>query len=342
MNRLLGVSWIYWLRHIDVSTFRSFEIQQKTFLSSVTRWWQQYEILKQAYPEHIVLFQMGDFYEMFGKDAERASSLLDIALTQKVAGGYGKKTAMAGIPIHASEVYIARLIKHHCLVAVCDQVAAASPGRTKGGLLERRMTRLISPGTITEESLLEPQCHQYLAAVLLSPDGRGGGIAWVDVSTGAFHVSSTSMEHLKGDLARIMPKEILMESWLMEREDMKDVREHYFIMKRSMMMDPTCQIRAEQLRETYKDRNDVSFMEWMVCGALLEYCEHAQGGKKLWFDQPMKFIRDEVMMMDESTRKSLELLQSITKQERRGSLLHAMDRTMTNAGGRLLANRLRE
>jgi DNA mismatch repair protein MutS len=311
------------------------------------RWWHQYANLKQAYPEHILLFQMGDFYEIFGKDAEKASSLLDIVLTQKRAGGYGGSIAMAGIPVHAAEGYIARLVKQNCLVAVCEQTTTKSSEASMirgggGGLLERRVTRLLSPGTITDESLLEPRSHQYLAAVLLSPDGTGGAIAWVDVSTGMFHVSTTTLNDLRSDLARIMPKEVLMETWLADREDLRDIRERYFVRRRSMADSIPCRDRAETLRTGDAKQSDMSPMEWMACGAVMDYCSDAQPGRIPWFERPIQFHRHSMMKMDEVTRRSLEIVESATRHELRGSLLHAMDQTVTGAGARLLANRLRE
>ena len=346
--RSLGFSWFSTRVEDDMKDLRIARTTTKTPSSSRDlniRWWHQYASLKQAYPEHILLFQMGDFYEIFGKDAEKASSLLDIVLTQKRSGGNGGSIAMAGIPVHASEGYIARLVKQNCLVAVCEQTTTKSSETSMirgGGLLERRVTRLLSPGTIIEESLLEPRSHQYLAAVLLSPDGTGGGIAWVDVSTGMFHVSTTTLNDLRSDLARIMPKEILMETWLADREDIRDIRERYFVRRRSMMNSTTCRDKTETLRNGDAEQSDMSPMEWMACGAILDYCADAQPGRIPWFERPIRFHRHSIMQIDEVTRRSLEIMESAMRHELRGSLLHAMDQTMTGAGARLLANRLRE
>ena len=163
---------------------------------------QQYEDAKASCPDALLLFRMGDFYELFHDDAETAHRLLGITLTSRDKSE--NPIPMAGFPHHQLDGYLAKLIAAGCRVAVCDQVE--DPKKAKG-LVKREVTRLVTAGTLTDESLLDPRASNFLAAYV---PGEVGGIAWVDVSTGRFYAASIPSEQLQDELARIRPAELLL------------------------------------------------------------------------------------------------------------------------------------
>ena len=182
----------------------------------------QYKALKDQYPQYVLLFRMGDFYEMFYEDAKTASRVLGLALTSRSKGPTA--VPLAGIPYHALDNYLARLIKAGCRVAICEQIEDPKLAR---GVVKRDVVRLVTPGTLTEETLLDQREGNYLAAVFAAVKGRpearadaGGkapakgadasaGVAWVELSSGAFWAMTTPAEHLIDELIRIRPAEVI-------------------------------------------------------------------------------------------------------------------------------------
>ena len=171
----------------------------------------QYHAIKTRYPHALVLFRLGDFYELFHEDAIVASRELQITLTSRNREK-GKPIPMCGVPYHAAENYVARLIRAGYKVALCNQMEAPGPGKK---LVRREVTRVITPGTVTDSQLLEPRENSFLAAVAYSPKGGRVGLAWVDVSTGEFSAtefgSADAEEKLRNELHLLHPREILLE-----------------------------------------------------------------------------------------------------------------------------------
>ncbi|MDE1923601.1 MAG: DNA mismatch repair protein MutS, partial [Gammaproteobacteria bacterium] len=166
---------------------------------------QQYLRIKAAYPDVLLLYRMGDFYELFYEDARRAARLLDITLTQRGASA-GAPIPMAGVPVATLDTYLARLVRRGESVAICEQ--RGEPGKTKGPM-EREVVRIVTPGTITDEALLEERRDQYLSSV--SAAGERIGLAWLDLSGGRFSLMELSgLEDLETELQRLRPAEFLL------------------------------------------------------------------------------------------------------------------------------------
>ena len=165
----------------------------------------QYLRIKSEHPEEILLFRMGDFYETFDDDARVISKQLDIALTTREMGK-GKRIPLAGIPYHALEGYLAKLIKAGNRVAICEQMSEPSASR---GLIEREVVRVVTPGTVIEDSLIERGANNYLAAVITSSEIAG--LSYVDITTGEFMATEFSIDNLKEEIERINPSEIIID-----------------------------------------------------------------------------------------------------------------------------------
>ena len=169
----------------------------------------QYLELKSQYAEALLFYRMGDFYEMFFDDAVAAAEALDIALTKRGKHG-GEDIPMCGVPVHAAEGYLLTLIRKGFRVAVCEQMESPAEAKKRGykSVVKRDVVRLVTPGTLTEESLLEARRHNYLAAFAEVRDGHA--LAWVDISTGAFHVMPLTLSRLGPELARLSPSELIV------------------------------------------------------------------------------------------------------------------------------------
>ncbi|MFT5272092.1 MAG: DNA mismatch repair protein MutS, partial [bacterium] len=177
--------------------------------STVTPMMAQYLELKAGYPDALLFYRMGDFYEMFFDDAVAASAALDIALTKRGKHD-GADIPMCGVPHHAAEGYFLTLIRKGFRVAVCEQMESPTEAKKRGykSIVRRDVVRLVTPGTLTEDSLLDARRHNYLAAYA---DVRGiGAIAWIDISTGAFYVMSCPRVTLGPELARLTPREVIV------------------------------------------------------------------------------------------------------------------------------------
>jgi DNA mismatch repair protein MutS len=179
----------------------------------------QYLEIKRAYPDALLFYRMGDFYEMFFADAVKAAQALDIALTRR-GKHLGEDIAMCGVPVHAHEAYLERLIRQGFKVAVCEQTEDPADARKRGAksVVARAVTRLVTPGTLTEDSLLNARAHNYLAALARTGSDAGFGLAWVDVSTGEFEVTALEAGMLGAELARLAPGELLVADGLLRDE----------------------------------------------------------------------------------------------------------------------------
>jgi len=285
---------------------------------------------------------MGDFYEMFFDDAVAASAALDIALTKR-GKHMGEDIAMCGVPAHSAEGYLLSLIKKGFRVAVCEQLEDPAEAKKRGAksVVKRDVVRLVTPGTLTEDSLLDARRHNYLAAY---SEIRGeGSLAWLDVSTGEFHVQSCPRVQLSPNLARLTAREVLVNP-----ADEADLRE--IIEESGAAMTPLSRSSfdssgaAKKLCAIFKVASldgfgQFSVSDISVMGALVDYLDLTQKGNLPILRPPVKEIRSHTMQIDAATRRNLELTRALSG-GRDGSLLAVIDKTVTGGGARLLERRI--
>ena len=304
----------------------------------------QYLDLKRTYPDCLLFYRMGDFYELFFEDAGKAAAALDIQLTKR--GKYdGGDIPMCGVPVHAAEAYLSRLIRQGFRVAVCEQMEDPAEAKKRGGKspVRRAVVRIVTPGTITEDLLLDARRHNYLAALA---DASGEiAIAWLDLSTGEFATQAVPASSLGAVLARIAPGELLLPERLLAKPEFVELFQAH---KDNLTPQPSARFDSEngrkRLEALYGVRELAGFgaftrAEVAAAGALVDYVELTQQGKLPTFSAPRRFGSGDVMEIDAATRRNLELTESLTG-DRNGSLLAAIDRTETGAGARLLADYL--
>ena len=299
---------------------------------------------KAAHPDCILFFQMGDFYEMFFDDAVAAAAALDIALTKRGKHG-GEDIPMCGVPAHSATNYLLTLIRKGFRVAVCDQVETPEQAKKRGSksVVRREVTRVVTPGTLTEETLLDARRHNFLAAW---SEIRGqGAIAWVDVSTGDFHVSSLDQASLGPMLARISPREVLILEEIFENQALMDQIEDAGGVATPMggasFDSGSAEVRLCALFRVASLDAFGAFerAELSALGALADYLEITQKGRLPMLKPPVRESLGGTMRIDAATRRNLELTQALSG-GRAGSLIAAIDRTLTGAGARLLETRL--
>ncbi|MEM6886608.1 MAG: DNA mismatch repair protein MutS [Pseudomonadota bacterium] len=302
----------------------------------------QYLDIKAANADALLFYRMGDFYEMFFDDAVAAAEALDIALTKRGKHN-GDDIPMCGVPVHAAEGYLLTLIRKGFRVAVCEQMESPAEAKKRGSksVVKRDVVRLVTPGTLTEDSLLEARRHNYLAAFT---DVRGdAALSWVDISTGAFHVMPVSLARLSAELARLAPSEVLVPD--NNSGDLRDIVEDFGIalteLSKSTFDSTNCDIRLRDLFgiNSLDAYGGFSRAEVSAMGALVQYLEITQRGKLPLLRAPRKESATRTVQIDASTRRNLELSQSLNG-GRTGTLLAAIDRTVTSGGARLLERRI--
>ncbi len=304
----------------------------------------QYLDIKQAHPGCLLFFRMGDFFELFFDDAVAAAKALDIALTKRGRHD-GADIPMCGVPVHTAETYLARLIRAGFKVAICEQVEDPAEARRRGnkGPVRRAVVRVVTAGTLTEEGLLDARRHNYLAG--LAEAGGEFGLAWLDLSTGAFALAPTTEPALPGELARLMPGEILLPERLLARPALCELVGDW---KPALTPLPNARFDSDAARRRLESFYGVGALdgfgnfsraEIAAAGALVEYVGLTQQGKAPYLEPPRRVTPGSVMQIDAATRRNLELV-TASSGERRGSLLATVDRTLTAAGARLLADRL--
>ncbi len=295
----------------------------------------QYNAIKAQHNDCLLFFRLGDFYEMFDEDAVLASRELDLALTTRDRGkAESEQTPMCGVPYHAAEQYIARLIAKGYKVAVCEQME--DPALTKG-LVKRDVIRIITPGTVLESSMLEEGVSNYLCAVYM--DAAQGAVCFCDVSTGEVCLSafeSAAAAHLRNELARFRPRETIMNQRAGESRELREllmnagfrfeVNDGYFGKLGT----------AQAVEKQYGQDAVDSGVGTLVLGALLSYLSDTQKGQLSQLRKPDVFTRGRYMELDASALQSLELTANSRTGEKKGSLLGVLDKTLTPMGGRLL------
>ncbi|MFQ5962887.1 MAG: DNA mismatch repair protein MutS [Candidatus Scalinduaceae bacterium] len=305
----------------------------------------QYMSIKRKHEDALLFFRMGDFYEMFYDDAKIATKILGIALTSRSKGE--KAVPMAGIPHHAAESYIQKLIKAGYKVAVCEQIQdslrKSSSKMETGEIVERDVIRIITPGTLTEDAMLNDKDNNYLLSMFLNDDSIG--LSWVDISTGKFMIQDISEVRLMDELTRINPSEcILPENFTFKEFDLPKRLSGDF----STMI--TYRADWEFTRETAYSRLishfGTSSLEGFGCedsgpsinaaGALMNYLNETQKTSLKHIHRIEKFSSRNRLMLDHSTQQSLELVKTIRTHQKEGSLLGIIDKTKTPMGGRLI------
>jgi DNA mismatch repair protein MutS len=320
----------------------------------------QYLQVKRSCPDAVLFFRLGDFYELFDEDAEIASRELEIALTKRDFGR-GERSPMAGVPHHAAEGYIARLVNKGYRVAVCDQVS--DPALSKG-LVEREVVRMVTPGTVVDPAMLAAKRNNFLAAAVV---GRSAaGLAYVDITTGEFAVTQFSAAEpelaVQQELARIGPAELLVESGdvpsfnpaLRRAAPMGEPDETGLPRWAEGIRDSVRHItpyearyfQEESARERLLRHFEVASLEGFGCahlplairaaGAMLAYVEETQRGVLEHLTSLETYSTERFMVLDPHTRRNLELFQSGRNGGEQGSLLWVLDQTQTPMGGRLL------
>ncbi|OWY02135.1 DNA mismatch repair protein MutS [Thioclava sp. IC9] len=309
---------------------------------TVTPMMEQYLGIKEANPGALLFYRMGDFYEMFFQDAVDAAAALDIALTKR-GQHMGEDIAMCGVPVHAAEGYLLTLIRKGFRVAIAEQMEDPAEAKKRGSksVVKRDVVRLVTPGTLTEESLLEARRHNFLAAWAEVRDEAA--IAWVDISTGEFRVTPCPLSRLGPELARLAPREVLV-SEAKEAdcaEIVSDMRAAMTPLSRASFDSQAAETRLLSLYSIGSLDAFGSFTraEMAAMGAIVDYLEITQKGKLPLLRRPVHEDSGAAMQIDAATRRNLELTQALSG-GRDGSLLNAIDRTVTAGGARLLERRI--
>jgi len=309
---------------------------------TVTPMMAQYLEIKQAHADALLFYRMGDFYEMFFDDAVAAAEALDIALTKR-GKHQDADIPMCGVPVHAAEGYLLTLIRKGFRVAVCEQLESPVEAKKRGhkSVVKRGVVRLVTPGTLTEESLLEARRHNYLAAFA---EVRGNcALAWVDISTGAFHVMPLSQVRLGPELARLAPSEMLVTQ--ANFTEMRALEAEFNLSLTELSAASFDSAGAEKrICALFNIKSLDAFgnfgrAEVSAMGAVIDYLEITQKGKLPLLRPPVSEAEARNVQIDAATRRNLELTHALSG-GRAGSLLAVMDKTVTAAGARLLERRI--
>ena len=308
---------------------------------TVTPMMAQYLGIKERNPDAILFYRMGDFYEMFFDDAVQAAAALDIALTKR-GQHLGQDIPMCGVPVHAAEGYLLALIRKGFRVAIAEQMEDPVEAKKRGAksVVRRDVVRLVTPGTLTEDSLLEARRHNYLAAFAEVRDQAA--LAWVDISTGEMRVMPCPIVRLGPELARLSPREVLLcETHVALASVVTDAGAVETARPRAAFDSQAAEKRLATLWgvATLEGFGSFDRAELSAMGALADYLDLTQRGRIPLLRHPVREDAGGVMQIDAATRRSLEITQG-AQGGRDGSLLATIDRTVTAAGARLLERRL--
>ncbi|MBM4065775.1 MAG: DNA mismatch repair protein MutS [Planctomycetes bacterium] len=298
----------------------------------------QYNEIKRQHKDSLLFFRMGDFYELFFEDAKFASKVLGITLTSRSKGEGA--IPMAGVPHHAADSYIRKLIKAGHKVAICDQLQDPEEAT---GIVDRGVTRIITPGTITEDTLLEDKSNNYLIAVLET--NTMTGLSWIDLSTGRFQVEDIRKETLFDEFARLNPSEVLLPE--------ETVRNNTSFMERIraecdgiVTARPDWEFSKDTAYRILMEHFGTASLEGFGCedvgpalgaaGAVIQYLKETQKTSLKHIGKIQKYQADNRVLMDKATQQSLEITQTMRARDREGSLLSVIDQTKTPMGARLL------
>ncbi len=316
--------------------------------ASATPMMEQYIEIKANNPDSLLFYRMGDFYELFFDDAVDASRALGITLTKR-GQHMGQDIPMCGVPIHAADDYLQKLIARGFRVAVCEQVEDPAEAKKRGSksVVRRDVVRLVTPGTLTEEKLLSPSESNYLMALARLRGGTGAqlALAWIDISTGIFRLAETEMGRLLADILRIDPRELIVADTIFHDPDFKPV---FDVLGRVVVPQPAVlfdSATAENRIARYYDVGTLdgfgsfSRAEHAAAAAAVAYVEKTQISERPPLGRPEREASASTLFIDPATRANLELTRTLAG-DRNGSLLKAIDRTVTGGGARLIAERL--
>jgi len=309
---------------------------------TVTPMMAQYLKIKASHPDALLFYRMGDFYEMFFDDAVAAAESLDIALTKRGKHD-GNDIPMCGVPVHAAEGYLLTLIRKGYRVGVCEQLESPAEAKKRGykAIVKRDVVRLVTPGTLTEDSLLNARSHNYLAAFVEVRDQAA--IAWVDISTGMFNAMKANQTRLGPELARLSPSELIVPQAL--ESDLHPLATEFGISLTGLSgssFDSTsgekrlCDLFGVSTLDAYGNFNRA---EIAAMGAIVDYLNITQKGELPLLQPPQQEQHNKTVQIDAATRRNLELTQALSG-GRAGSLLAVIDTTVTAGGARLLERRL--
>jgi DNA mismatch repair protein MutS len=304
----------------------------------------QYLSIKAAHEQYLLFYRMGDFYELFFADAAKAAEALDIALTKR-GKHLGEDIPMCGVPVHAAEAYLEKLIRKGFRVAVCEQIENPDEAKRRGSkaVVRREVVRLVTPGTLTEDALLEARSANLLAAL-----GRAGtdfAIASADMSTGQFSVAALKAADLAPELARLGPRELLAPDGLLADEGIAPLLKN---LGPALTPLPTARFDSAAGERALKSHYGILSLDGLgtfgraelaAAGALVAYLDLTQKGQKVALQRLARVSPRQFMAIDAATRRNLELTETLSG-GRGGSLLAIIDRTATAAGARELAGRL--
>ncbi len=307
--------------------------------TKLTPMMERYMEVKGQNPGSLLLFRMGDFYELFHEDAEIASKVLGLTLTSRDKNS-ANPTAMAGFPYHALENYLHKLIRAGHRAAICDQV---EDPKTAKGLVKREVTQVVTPGTLTDEALLDPRESNYLASVFVGK--KLVGLSWLELSTGRFIAADIELAGLADELARLRPAELLVsesparEEELLPKLELRDM----FVTKR-----PPWSFASDNCQKILLKHFGLKTLEGfdlepdtpgvVAAGALIEYVQETQKSSLTHIIRLEPWRQGRNLIIDEATRASLELTRTLREGRREGSLLEVIDETVSPMGARLLAD----
>ena len=309
---------------------------------------QQFFEMKARQPDALIFFRMGDFYELFFQDAVEASRALGITLTKR-GQHMGQEIPMCGVPVHAADDYLQKLIGLGFRVAVCEQVEDPAEAKKRGGksVVRRDVVRLVTPGTITEEKLLSPSETNYLMALARIKSGSepAYALAWIDISTGIFRLAETAESRLLADILRIEPRELILADTVFHDPELRpvfDVLGRVAVPQPAVLFDSaTAEGRISRYFgvKTLDGFGTFSRAELAAASAAISYVEKTQLAERPALGTPERESAASTLFIDPATRANLELVKTLSG-AREGTLLKALDRTVTSGGARLLAERL--
>ncbi|QKC80403.1 DNA mismatch repair protein MutS [Mesorhizobium sp. NZP2077] len=319
-----------------------------TASAAVTPMMEQFIEIKAANPDSLLFYRMGDFYELFFDDAEKASRALGIVLTKR-GKHQGHDIPMCGVPVHAADDYLQKLIGQGFRVAVCEQIEDPAEAKKRGGksVVRRDVVRLVTPGTITEDKLLAPSESSFLMALGRVKGGadHSFAIAWIDISTGAFRVAETTADRLLADIFRVDPRELIVAEPVFHDPELKPV---FDVLGRVANPQPPSLFDSASATGRIARFFDVatpdsfgtfSRAELSAISGAIAYVEKTQKAERPPLSRPEREEQGSTLFIDPATRGNLELLRTLSG-SREGSLFKAIDRTVTGGGARLLADRL--
>jgi DNA mismatch repair protein MutS len=303
----------------------------------------QFHQFKQKYPDCVLFFRMGDFYETFYDDAKTCSKVLGLALTSRSKGD--NPIPLAGVPYHAVDGYLKKMLQAGYKVAVCEQV---EDPKTAKGVVKRGVVRIVTPGTLTDDMLLEAKEDNFLCAVGLGTNANAA-ISWVDISTGHFFVEELPQEHVLDELLRLSPAECLFadrRGELFEAQTEKLIRDITQLTKATVTERPAWYFDPYQAKQRLLKHFGTATLEGFgisdnddnlisPAGAVIEYLNETQKTTVGHIQNLKKIIRQNFLQIDPSSLRSLEILRTIRTESKKGSLLDCLDQTITGMGGRM-------